>query len=98
MTLYGIAEEAPRQSRSFSQKMLPPLVKWLKGNSDSVSREGENERNINAPSEKKVFKMTLLISWMSMENKQYLVFWLVLIVVFKFFVFFPFDVVEGCKD
>ena len=49
--------------------MLPPLVKWLKGNSDSVSREGENERNINAPSEKKVFKMTLLISWMSMENK-----------------------------
>lgn len=51
MTLYGVAEEASRPSKSFSQEMLPPLVKWLKGNSDSVLREGENQRNISGPSE-----------------------------------------------
>lgn len=55
MTLYGGAEEASRQSKSFSQKMLPPLVKWLQGNGDSVLREGEKERKFNGPSEKNVY-------------------------------------------
>ena len=51
MTLYGIVEEASRPSKGFPQEMLPKSVKWLKGNNDSILKQGENERNISEPSQ-----------------------------------------------
>lgn len=48
------------------------------------------ETSVNLLS-RKFIKITVLVSWMNMEDKQYLFFWLVLTIMFKFYVFFLFD-------
>ena len=50
MTLDGIVEEERKPNKGFSQEILPKPAKQLKGNGDSILKQGENERNNNGTS------------------------------------------------